>query len=93
MQFYLIGALIFLTTMLVFVFQNQQPVTVRFITWVSPQVSLALVVLLAACFGALIAFLVESCRNLKKMQLFRQKSSGGKNQPQESTRTKGSTGA
>ena len=49
MQFYLIGALIFLTTMLVFVFQNQQPVTVRFITWVSPQVSLALVVLLAAC--------------------------------------------
>jgi len=93
LQFYLIGALIFLTTMLIFVFQNQQLVRIRFVTWVSPEVSLALVVLLAACFGALITFLVERFRNIKKMQLFRQKNTGGKNQPQESARTGGSAGA
>lgn len=93
MQFYLIGALIFLTTMLIFVFQNQQLVKIKFITWVSPEISLALVVLMAACFGALITFLVERFRSIKKMQLFRQKSVGGKNQPQESARTKGSAGA
>ena len=92
MQSYLIGALVFLITMLVFVFQNQQPVKVKFITWVSPEISLALVVLLAACFGALITFLVESFRHLKKMQQIREKRSRNKNRPQESTKVKGSTG-
>lgn len=75
MQSYLIGALVFLITMLVFVFQNQQPVKVKFITLVSPEISLALVVLLAACFGALITFLVESFRRLRKMQQIREKRS------------------
>lgn len=86
MQSYLIGALVFLITMLVFVFQNQQMVKVKFITWVSPEISLALVVLLAACFGALITFLVESFRRRKKMQQIREKGSSNKNRSQESTK-------
>lgn len=90
MQSYLIGALVFLTAMLVFVFQNQQPVTVKFITWVSPEVSLALVVLLAACFGAVITFLVESFRRLKKVQQAREKRIRRKKGLQESAADKGS---
>ncbi|MGI6550250.1 MAG: LapA family protein [Syntrophomonadales bacterium] len=92
MQSYLIGALIFLIAMVVFIFQNQQPVTVTFITWVSPEVSLALVVLLAACSGALITFLVESFRRLKKMKQLREKKIKSRNRQKESMQTKDSAG-
>ncbi|MGE5544948.1 MAG: LapA family protein [Bacillota bacterium] len=92
MQSYLIGALVFLIAMLVFVFQNQQPVKVTFITWVSPEVSLALVVLLAAFFGALITFLVESFRHLKKMQQLREKRIKSKNRQQVLRKTGDSGG-
>jgi uncharacterized integral membrane protein len=83
MRSYLVGALVFMAAMLVFVFQNQQPVTVTFITWVSPEVSLALVVLLAACAGALITFLIDSFRHLKALQQLREQKLKGRRRRQE----------
>jgi uncharacterized integral membrane protein len=62
---YLLGALIFATGIAVFVFQNTALVTVHFINWVSPQVSLAVVALVAALVGALMAFLLDSIRYFK----------------------------
>jgi uncharacterized integral membrane protein len=62
---YLLGALIFAVGIAVFVSQNPALVTVHFINWVSPQVSLAVVALVAALAGALIAFLLDSIRYFK----------------------------
>lgn len=65
MAAYLIGALVFAAGVAVFVMQNTALVTVRFINWVSPEVSVALVALAAALLGALIAFLLDSVRYYK----------------------------
>ena len=48
MAVYLIGVLIFAAGIAVFVVQNTALVTVQFIIWVSPEVSLAFVILAAA---------------------------------------------
>lgn len=65
MQAYLIGALFFLASITVFVFQNTDQVIVNFLKWTSPQISLAVVVLISACTGALITFLFDSVRQFK----------------------------
>lgn len=65
MQVYLIGAVVFLAAMLAFIFQNPAAVEIHFITWSTPQISLALVVLVAALGGALITFLLDSVRYFK----------------------------
>ena len=65
MQAYLIGALLFAAAMVAFVLQNPAPVAIHFITWSSPQVSLALVVLMACVAGALITFMLDSVRYFK----------------------------
>ncbi|NLJ72045.1 MAG: LapA family protein [Syntrophomonadaceae bacterium] len=65
MQAYLVGALFFLLAIAIFVFQNTEQVIVHFITWTSPEVSLAVVVLISACTGALITFLLDSFRQFK----------------------------
>lgn len=65
MAAYLVGALFFAIGIAVFVFQNTALVSVRFINWISPEVSLAVVALVAACFGAVIAFLLDSIRYFK----------------------------
>lgn len=62
MQVYLIGAVIFLAAMVTFIFQNPAAVEISFLTWSTPQISLALVVLIAALGGALITFLLDSVR-------------------------------
>jgi len=69
---YLLGALAFVVAVAVFVFQNNTDVTVHFINWTSPKVSLALVVLISACAGALITFLVDSYRAFKTGQTVKQ---------------------
>jgi len=68
MQAYLLLALLFLLSIIVFVFQNPSLVTVHFLTWTSPEVSLAVVVLIAVLFGALITFLLSSVRYFKVSQ-------------------------
>lgn len=65
MQIYLIGALVFALGIAIFVFQNTSVVTVHFLNWVSPEVSLAVVALVAACFGAMITLLVDGFRYFK----------------------------
>jgi uncharacterized integral membrane protein len=65
MQVYLLGALLFFGMLAVFIFQNTALVTVHFIKWSSPDVSLAVVVLVAACAGALVTFLIDSFRFFK----------------------------
>lgn len=53
---YLIGALIFAAGIAVFVMQNTVLVSVRFLNWISPEVSIAVVALVAALVGAFLAF-------------------------------------
>lgn len=65
MQAYLILALVFFAGIAVFVFQNPTMVTVHFLNWTSPKVSLAVVALVAACAGAILVFLVDSFRYFK----------------------------
>ena len=65
MQVYLVGAVLFLAAMITFIFQNPAAVEIRFITWSSQQISLALVVLVAALGGALITFLLDPVRSFK----------------------------
>jgi uncharacterized integral membrane protein len=65
MAVYLIGVLIFAAGIAVFVVQNTALVTVQFINWVYPEVSLAFVILAAALLGALTAFLLDSIRYFK----------------------------
>jgi len=65
MQAYLILALVFFAGIAVFVFQNPTMVIVHFLNWTSPKVSLAVVVLLAACAGAMLVFLIDSFRYFK----------------------------
>lgn len=65
MQGYLIGALFFILAIAVFVFQNTDQVVVYFLNWTSPEISIALVVLISACTGALITFFIDSVRQFK----------------------------
>ena len=65
MQIYMVMAFLFILGIGIFVFQNTAMVAVHFLTWVSPEVSLALVILAAACGGALITFLLDSVRYFK----------------------------
>lgn len=68
MQGYLVVALLFAVGLAVFVLQNPMPVTVHFINWESPKISLALVSLLAALLGALVTFMIDSFRYFKTMR-------------------------
>lgn len=65
MPAYLLGALVFLLCIAVFIFQNSFGVQVHFINWISPEVSLGIVVLITACASALMTFLLDSFRYFK----------------------------
>jgi uncharacterized integral membrane protein len=65
MQVYLLGAILFFIALAIFVFQNNSLVTVHFLNWTSPDVSLAVVALIAACAGAMVTFMVDGFRYFK----------------------------
>jgi uncharacterized integral membrane protein len=71
MNAYLLGALFFVIAIVGFVLQNDTQVTIRLIGWISSPVSLAVVVLISACVGALITFLLDSYRAFKTGQKLR----------------------
>lgn len=71
MTAYLLGALAFTAAIVVFIVQNDTQVSVQFITWKSSEISLAVVILISACAGALIVFLVESYRAFRNGQKIR----------------------
>ena len=68
---YLLAALAFIAAMLLFIFQNDTQVSVRFISWQTAELSLAIVVIASACVGALITFLLDSYRAFKTGQRMR----------------------
>lgn len=88
MQAYLFAALAFVALLAIFVFQNLQPVRVTYITWVSPEVSLALVVVIAACAGALVTFLFDSFRHLQTLKKLKDEKVKGKKLASELGKTK-----
>jgi len=65
---YLFGAVVFIITIVVFILQNDTQVSIQFINWKSSQISLAVVVLISACIGALITFLLSGYRAFKTGQ-------------------------
>ena len=65
MPAYLIGALVFMVGIVIFIMQNNTPVTIQFISWHTAEISLALVALIAALGGAVITFFVDSFRAFK----------------------------
>lgn len=71
MTAYLLGALVFIIAMVVFIVQNDTHVFVQFINWRSSEVSLAVVVIISACLGALIAFLLYSYKAFRTGQKLR----------------------
>lgn len=71
MNAYLLAALVFIITMLVFIFQNDTLVSVQFLAWKTTDISLAIVVIVAVCVGALIAFLLNTYRAFKTGQKMR----------------------
>lgn len=65
MPVYIFFAIISLIAIALLVFQNTMLVTVHFLTWVSPEISLALVILITVVVGALLTFLLDSIRYFK----------------------------
>ncbi|MGE5421955.1 MAG: LapA family protein [Ignavibacteriales bacterium] len=88
MQAYLFTALAFVAVLTIFVFQNMKSVTVIFLTWESPDIPLALVVILAACAGALVTFLFDSFRHLKTLKTLKDEKVKGKKLASELGKTK-----
>lgn len=62
MRAYLFIALFIALIVGVFIFQNTAVVEVHFLSWDSPEISLALLILLALFSGALLTFLLDSVR-------------------------------
>ncbi|MGI6453870.1 MAG: LapA family protein [Syntrophomonadaceae bacterium] len=59
---FLLIAMLFLLATAIFVFQNNAVVTVQFLHWSSPELLLAVVILVAVFAGSLIAFFLDSYR-------------------------------
>ncbi len=71
MNAYLLAALAIIITMLVFILQNNTQVSVQFLSWKTADLSLAVVVIVSACIGALITFFLDSYRAFKTGQKMR----------------------
>ncbi|MEA4926652.1 MAG: LapA family protein [Syntrophomonadaceae bacterium] len=71
MKAYLLGALVFIAAIIVFITQNDSTVAVQFLGWRSSEISLAVVMLISVCAGALLTFLLDSYRALKTGQKVR----------------------
>jgi Uncharacterized integral membrane protein len=71
MKAYLLGALVFIAAIAVFITQNDSTVSVQFLGWKSSEISLAVVMLVSVCAGALITFLLDSYRAFKTGQKMR----------------------
>ena len=71
MKAYLLSALAFMAVIVIFITQNDTQVSVQFINWKTTEISLAVVVLISVCSGALITFLLDSYRAFKTGQKLR----------------------
>ena len=93
MNAYWLGALLFIAGTVVFILQNDTQVAVRFMGWQSNQVSLALVIIISTCVGALITFLLESIRAFKNSQKLRKLSKANQRYEQELQQIRAAQGA
>lgn len=71
MKAYLLGALVFVAAIAAFITQNDSTVSIQFLGWKSSEISLAVVILVSVCAGALITFLLDSYRAIKTGQKLR----------------------
>jgi len=71
MTAYLLGALAFIAVIVTFIVQNDTQVSVQFINWKTSEISLAVVVLISACTGAVVIFLLDSYRAFRTGQKMR----------------------
>jgi len=71
MQFYSLLALIFALLVAIFAIQNASMVEINFLTWRFPQISLVLVILGSAAFGALVVFLLGLVKQLRMVREIR----------------------
>jgi uncharacterized integral membrane protein len=69
---YVLGALFFVAAIVLFVWQNNSQVTINYLIWTSPKISIALVALVAAVVGALITFFVDGIRYFKVVRKLRE---------------------
>jgi len=75
MQYYLIAGMVVSLAFAIFAVQNAAPVDVRFLIWKFEQISLALVILISAIFGAVLGLLssvgsqFRLRRNIKELNL------------------------
>ncbi|WP_276619450.1 LapA family protein [Syntrophomonas wolfei] len=88
MRAYLFIALFIALITGVFIFQNTAVVKVHFLNWVSPEISLALVILLTLCSGALLTFLLDSVRYFQIASKIRELSVSNKKLQMEIDRLK-----
>lgn len=72
MRGYVLGALFFAIAIALFVFQNDSQVAIKFLSWTTPEISIALVVLVAACAGALVTFFIDGIRYFKVVRKLRE---------------------
>jgi uncharacterized integral membrane protein len=93
MNAYLLGALFFIAGMVVFILQNDAQVSIRFLDWQTSQISLAVVIIISACIGALITFLLDSFRAFKTGQKLRKLGKVNQKNEQELTVLRGKQAA
>lgn len=65
MQIYLLLAILFALLVAVFALQNAVAVNIKFLAWQFPGISLVLVILGSAAFGALVVFLLGLVRQVR----------------------------
>lgn len=66
MQFFTLMAILFALIVAVFALQNAEPVEINFLFWQFRHISLVLVILGSAAFGALAVFLLGAMRQLRQ---------------------------
>ncbi|MGI9860160.1 LapA family protein [Moorella naiadis] len=72
MQIYSLLAILFALLVAIFAVQNAVAVNIRFLAWQFPEISLVLVILGAAAFGALVVFLLGLVRQVRASREIRQ---------------------
>ncbi|PRR75833.1 LapA family protein [Neomoorella humiferrea] len=66
MQFFTLMAILFALLVAVFALQNAEPVEINFLFWQFRHISLVLVILGSAAFGALAVFLLGAVRQVRQ---------------------------
>lgn len=72
MQFLSVLAIFFALVVAIFAVQNAGPVEIKFLTWQFRRISLVLVILGSAAFGALVIFLLGAVKQVRQAREIRE---------------------